>query len=103
MGFERFTDIRAWKSCRSYKRAVARFVRTAHSSLLESQNHLVDAVDAGWISDAVRSELDMLAVVAIRESASLIDYLQSPQAQRNADRAKGKRTRTRNAVPEPEP
>ena len=142
VGFQRFTDIRAWKASRVYKRAVyrvteagaldgdrdlrrqleeavkgppahiaegfgrfspldfARFVRMARASLIESQNHLTDAVDAGFITEATRSELDALAEVALKESAGLINYLQSAAAQRNAESAK-RRVRRPDLEPEP--
>ena len=88
---------------RFYPNDFARFVRIAHASLLESQNHLVDAVDAGYITEAERTELDRLALVAIKESAGLIDYLQSEEAQKNAERAKARRAKRHRGRTEPEP
>jgi len=48
-GIRRFTQLRAWQACVAYKRAVAdfaRFVVIARSSLMESQNHLLDLRNA---------------------------------------------------------
>ena len=43
----------------------ARFTVFARSSLMESQNHLRDAVDKGYITEEVRLEHDKLAEAAI--------------------------------------
>jgi hypothetical protein len=60
----------------------------AKASLIECQNHLVDAVDRGLIPDSLREEHDRLAQMALREIGGLLDYLQSPEAQRNAERVR---------------
>jgi len=137
MGFQRFTDIRAWQACRTYKLAVyrlcaegalahdqdlrrqleesvrgplshiaegfgrfsppdfARFLVMARSSLMESQNHLIDAVDSGCIQEEVRAELNALAETALEDVTGLMEYLQSPEALRNARRARERRIASR--------
>ena len=105
----------------------ARFCTIARSSLMESQNHLLDFVDKRYISEEVRLELNQLAETALEEVTGLMEYLQSPEALRNARRARerriasrpqrgsentGRRTRTKpprtqkrtqNRTPNPEP
>jgi four helix bundle protein len=136
-GVRRFTELRAWQACRTYKNAVyklcetgplskdfkhrtqleesvkgppghiaegygrfnpadfARFVVMARSSLLESQNHLIDAVDRGYITEDVRHAHDSLAEAALQEVTGLMEYLQSPEALRNARRARERRIASR--------
>jgi four helix bundle protein len=138
-GVRKFTDLRAWQACVTYKRAVyrvligsplaqdwsrrgqlessvtappshvaegygrfnpldfARFLVMARASLMESQNHLIDAVDKGYISEEARLALDALAVEALQEVTGLMEYLQSPEALRNARRARERRMATRDA------
>ena len=96
----------------------ARFTVMARASLMESQNHLRDAVDKGYITEDVRLELDKLAEAALGEVTGLMEYLQSPEALRNARRARERRIASRaernsrtpnvepstsNPEPEPEP
>lgn len=139
MGVQRFTDLRAWQTCNTYKNAVyrlckqgplardlklraqledsvagppaniaegfgrfsppdfARFVVIARASLIESQNHLRDAKDKEHITEEVRLEHDYLAEAALQETTGLIEYLQSPEALRNARRARERRMATRDA------
>ena len=73
----------------------AKFLVIARSSLMESQNHLRDAVDKKYISEATRLELDALAEVALEEVTGLLEYLQSPEALRNARRARERRIASR--------
>jgi four helix bundle protein len=73
----------------------ARFVVMARASLMESQNHLRDAVDVGHVSETCRLALDALAEVALGETTGLLEYLQSPEALRNARRARDRRIATR--------
>jgi four helix bundle protein len=68
-----------------------RFVKMARASILECKNHLQDAVDRGHISDDARREHDSHAQEALKEIGGLIDYLQSPEAKRNAERVRQKR------------
>lgn len=75
----------------------ARFVVIARASLIESQNHLRDAVDREHITEEVRVEHDQLAEAALRETTGLIEYLQSPEALRNARRARERRMTTRDS------
>ena len=60
------------------------FVVFRRASLMESQSHLMDLVDAKYITDAKRQELDALAQEALREVTGPLEYLQSPEALRNA-------------------
>ncbi len=53
-----------------------RFTATARSSLMESRDHLRNAVDKRYITDAFRRELDGLAEEALREVTELIESLQ---------------------------
>ena len=73
----------------------ARFVVMARSSLMESQNHLLDAVDKGHITEESRREQDALAEAALQEVTGLMEYLQSPEALRNARRARERRIASR--------
>ena len=136
-GVDRFTNLRAWQACNSYKKAVyrlclesplaqdwkrrdqledsvagpprhlaegfgrfsppdfARFTVMARSSLMESQNHLRDAVDKNYITEETRLQLDALAEIALQEVTGLMEYLQSPEALRNARRARERRIASR--------
>ena len=58
---------------------------------MESQSQLRDAVDKHYITEATRLELDALAVAALQEVTGLMEYLQSPEALRNARRARERR------------
>lgn len=63
----------------------------ARASLIESQNHLRDAVDKGYITDETRLELNKLAETALSEVTGLMNYLQSPEALQNARRIRERR------------
>jgi four helix bundle protein len=73
----------------------ARFVVMARASLMESQNHLIDLVDRGYIEEEERAALNRLADAALQEVTGLLEYLQSPEALRNARRARERRIATR--------
>jgi four helix bundle protein len=78
----------------------ARFVKIARASLLECKNHLIDAVDRGHVkvNDTARG-LELLEAT-LNETGGLLDYLQSPEAKRNAERirqARFERRRRRKA------
>jgi hypothetical protein len=62
---------------------------------MESQNHLLDLVDCGYISDERRVELNALAEAALQQVTGLLEYLQTPEALRNARRARERRIATR--------
>jgi len=136
-GVDRFTDLRAWRACDVYKKAVyrvcerpplahdwkrrgqleeavrgpgahiaegfgrfsppdfARFAVMARASLMESQNHLFDLVDCGHIDEQQRLALNGLAETALQEVTGLLEYLQSPEALRNARRARERRIASR--------
>ncbi|MGH9257540.1 MAG: four helix bundle protein [Vicinamibacterales bacterium] len=82
-----------------------RFLVLARASLMESQNHLRDAVDRGYITEDVRAAHDRLAEAALQEVTGLMEYLQSPEALRNARRARERRiaSRPERRTPNPEP
>lgn len=73
----------------------ARFVKMARPSLLECANHWIDAVDAGHIADAVRAQHQSLIDAALKEIGGALDYLQSPEAERNAERIRQARIERR--------
>ena len=73
----------------------ARFCVMARSSLMESQNHLLDFVDKRYITHDVRLEVNQLAETALEEVTGLMEYLQSPEALRNARRARERRIASR--------
>jgi four helix bundle protein len=79
----------------------ARFLGMAKASLVEAQNHLHDAVDRGHISEECRVEHHAIAQVALRDVLSLLEYLQSPKALANAQKARAKRQAIRTQNPEP--
>ena len=73
----------------------ARFTVMARSSLMESQSQLRDAVDKRYITEETRLQLDGLAETALEEVTGLMEYLQSPEALRNARRARERRVASR--------
>jgi four helix bundle protein len=84
----------------------ARMVKIAKASLLECQNHLLDAVDRGYVAPAVCDEQVAKAGEVLSEIAGLLDYLQSPDAKRNAERIRQRRfekRRVRVSKPPDEP
>ena len=74
---------------------LARFAVMARASLMESQNHLLDLVDRGYISEERRASVNALAETALEQVTGLLEYLQSPEALRNARRARERRIATR--------
>jgi four helix bundle protein len=80
----------------------ARFLGMAKASLIEVQNHLQDAVDRGHISEETRAEHDVLAQATLRDLIALLEYLQSPKAIQNAQRARARRQERRTQNPEPQ-
>ena len=60
----------------------ARLVKIAKASLMECQNHLLDAVDRGHITTAVCDQHVARAQGVLNEIAGLLDYLQSPVAKK---------------------
>ena len=81
----------------------ARLVKIAKASLLECQNHLLDAVDRGHITAAVCDQHVARAQEVLSEIAGLLDYLQSPEAKRNAERIRQKRFERRRTRLERQP
>ena len=72
-----------------------RYLVLARSFLLESQNHLRDAVVRGHITEEVRAEHDRLAEDALREVAGLMESLHSAEAVRTAHRPRERRVASR--------
>ena len=87
----------------------ARYCVIARASLMESQNHLIDAVDSGYMTEEARSEVNALAEVSLQEVTGLMEYLQSPEALKNARKARERRIASRPSrqreprTPNPEP
>jgi four helix bundle protein len=85
----------------------ARYCVMARASLMESQNHLIDGVDSGYLTEAMRAELNAMAETALEEVTGLMEYLRSPEALKNARKARERRIaerpnrepRTRNPEP----
>jgi|SRR5436190_22369941 len=73
----------------------ARYCVKARASLMKSQNHLIDAVDSGHMIEETRSELSALAEVSLQEVTGLMEYLQSPEAFKNARKARERRIASR--------
>ena len=63
----------------------ARFAVIARSSLMESQNHLRDAVDKRYLTEVARLELDALAEIALREVTGLMETCSPPKLYRMLD------------------
>jgi four helix bundle protein len=76
-----------------------RFLAMTKASLMEAQNHLQDAVDRGYITEACRLSHDELAKVALRDVTALLEYLQSSKASENAREAREKREASRRRNP----
>ena len=74
----------------------------ARASVMESQNHLIDAVDSGYMTEEMRSELNALAEVSLEEVTGLMEYLQSPEALKNARKARERRIASSEPRTEPE-
>ena len=73
----------------------AQYTVYARSSLMESQNQLLDAVDKGYITEETRLKYNEMAEGAIEEVTGLMEYLLSPEAVRNARRARERRIASR--------
>lgn len=69
----------------------ARFVKMARASMLECHNHLGDAVDRKRITEETRRDHLVKWEGAMKEIGGWLDYLQSPEAKRNADRIRQQR------------
>jgi four helix bundle protein len=82
----------------------SKFAGYARASLMESQNHLRDAVDRRHITEEQRLELNVLAEAALAEVTGWLDYLRSPEALRKAREARERRAwnrEPRTTPPEP--
>lgn len=73
----------------------ARYLKMARASLVECQNHLVDAVDRRLITDAVRQQHDDGIQGVLKGLGGLIAYLQSEEAKKNVERIKERRSKRR--------
>jgi hypothetical protein len=62
---------------------------------MESQCHLIDLVDKKYLSEERRLKLNALAETALEEVTGLMEYLQSPEALRNARRVRERRIASR--------
>ena len=69
----------------------ARFVKMSRGSMLECHNHLGDAVDRKRITEETRREHVLRWEVAMKEIGGWLDYLQSPEAKKNAERIRQQR------------
>jgi hypothetical protein len=58
---------------------------------MESQNHLIDGVDGGYLTEAIRAERNAMAETALEEVTGLMEYLWSPEALKNARKARERR------------
>jgi four helix bundle protein len=81
----------------------ARYLKMARASLVECQNHLVDAMDRRLISDSVREEHEKRIQGVLNGIGGLIAYLQSPEAKRNVERIKQQRAARRARLSNDEP
>ena len=81
----------------------ARFMRMAKASLVECQNHLIDAVDRRVITEDLKDEHNERIKSVLRQLGPFIVYLQSPEAKKNAERIKRRRAARRRPDDEPEP
>jgi four helix bundle protein len=69
----------------------ARFVKMGRASLIECHNHLGDAVDRGHLTEGERLQHEARFKEALKEIGGWLDYLQSPEAKRNAERIRQRR------------
>ena len=85
----------------------ANFCVFARSSLMESQNHLIDLVDAEYITETKRQELNALAEEALKEVTRIASRQERLSKRKRADQkpnAPKSERRTSNSEPrEPEP
>jgi len=86
----------------------ARYLEFARGSLMETQNHLDDALDSGYMSESTHKELFALANRAIGATSGLHRYLKTCHRGNfrpagNAGPSRGKRTRNPEPTPNPEP
>jgi hypothetical protein len=109
-GVRRFTQLRAWQACVDYKKAVYAICEvgplakdTKRRAQLEDSvagppGHIAEGfgrVHRKYIDEGKRQEVDGLAQVALQEVTGLMEYLQSPEALRNARRARERRIASR--------
>jgi four helix bundle protein len=73
----------------------ARLLTQAKAELLESQNHLIDAFDKQFITEAVRVVHHKMAQEVIGQVDGWRDYLQSEEAQRKVKEIRERRKRSR--------
>jgi hypothetical protein len=75
----------------------------AKASLIETQNHVQDAVDTGHIADDTRIDRQKIAQAALAEITSRLEDLQSPKAAENAKRIRARRQAPRRRTPKRPP
>jgi len=107
MGVQTFRDLRAWQSARAFKLSIYRLADSgafATEDRLRHQLREAAASSASQISEGFgRFDPADFARFVKMARASLIDYLQSPQAKRNAERLRQSRVDRRNRRSNPEP
>jgi hypothetical protein len=97
-------DLRAWQAARAFKRALCclldqpplatdlrlsaqlREAAASAQSCISEGFGRFDPADRALISEAVRKQHDDHAREVLSEIGGLLDYLQSPEAKRNAER-----------------
>ncbi len=81
MGIRDFRDLVAWQLSYELKcevfgrfrpREFARYLEYARASLMETQNHLIDGRDRGYLSPALYSRLFNLARSALKATTNLL-------------------------------
>ena len=116
-GVNRFTELRAWQACENYKKAVYQLceeppladdwkrrdqlegsVRGPGAHVAEGFGRFNPPDNARFVvmARASRASLNELAEIALQETTGWLEYLQSPEALRNARRARERRIATRN-------
>jgi four helix bundle protein len=65
---------------RYYPKEMIRYLRIAAASLHETKNHLRDANDRGYLSDAAHETLVRLTLRSLKATTRLIGYLQHAKA-----------------------
>jgi four helix bundle protein len=104
MGVRRFTDLRAWQACNVYKNAVYRLCeqgplstdwkrrRQLEEAVVGPPGHIAEGF--GRFNPADCARFVVMARSSLMESQKL-EYLQSPEALRNARRARERRIASR--------
>ncbi|PYR66545.1 MAG: hypothetical protein DMF88_15945 [Acidobacteria bacterium] len=111
-GVQRFTDLRAWQACTVYKKAIYRLIeRGVYGNDWKRRGQLEESVAGppdhiaegfGRFNPPDFARFTVMARASLMESQSqleevtgLMEYLQSPEALRNARRARERRIASR--------